>query len=201
MWRVDYKLLPGGRWLFSYQDDASRLVAWHGMFEKATTANALLVLDVAIAKCGAPLSILSDRGSTFYASESENKAKGKSEYEKSLEARGMRHVAARRRRPRTNGKIEKMHGEPERKLCVFVIASAARTTRSAGGLPSHVGGPFHTAPAADPVDRFFHWHNFERPHMALDRSRRETPMQAFRRLPPKEGDNVLEDLESSGAYE
>lgn len=68
----------------------------------------------------------------------------------------MRHIVAHRRHPQTNGKIERMDGELERKLYVFVIASAARTTRSVGGLPSHWGGPFHTEPAADPVDRFFH---------------------------------------------
>lgn len=84
MRRVD-KLLPDGRRLLSYQDDASRLVVGHGMLEKATTANALLVLDMVVAKYGAPLSILSDRGTAFYTNESENKAKGRSEYEKSLE--------------------------------------------------------------------------------------------------------------------
>ena len=62
-----------------------------------------------------------------------------------------------------------------------------------------MGSPFHTAPASDPVDRFFHWFNFERPNMALDTSKRETPIQAFYRLQP-ERDNVLEDLERSGAY-
>ena len=67
MWHVDYKLLPDGRWLLSYMDDASRPVVGHGMFEKATTANALAVLDVAVAKYGAPLSVLSDRGSVFCA--------------------------------------------------------------------------------------------------------------------------------------
>ena len=201
MWRVDCKLLPGGRWLLSYMDDALRLVVGHGMLEKAAAANAPAVMDAAVAKYGAPLSVLSGRGSVFCAAESEKRIKGKSEYEKSPEARGMRHIVARVRHPQTNGKIERMHGGPERKLYAFAIASASVTTRSVGGLPSHAGSPFHTAPAADPVDRFFHWYNFERPHMALDRSRHETPIQAFRRLLPKDGDNVLEDMESSGAYE
>ena len=69
---------------------------------------------------------------------------------------------------------------------LFVESSARCTTRSVGGLPSHVGSPFHTAPASDPVDRFFHWFNFERPNMALDTSKRETPIQAFYRLQPRE---------------
>lgn len=101
----------------------------------------------------------------------------------------------------------------ERKLPLFMAASAARTTRSScsgGGVggggggddaPAHVGGPFHTAAAAaDPVDRFFEWFNNERPNMALDTSIRETPEQAYRRKMPKPGDDVQRDLEMSGAY-
>lgn len=83
---------------------------------------------------------------------------------------------------------------------LFVGASAARTTRSAdGGGPSHVGGPFRTAPAADHADRFFDWHNNRRPHMALGRPRREAPAQAHERRRPKEGDNVKKDPEESRA--
>ena len=94
-----------------------------------------------------------------------------------------------------------MHGELERKLHLFEESSAARTTRSVGGRPSRVGSPFYAKPASDPVDRFFHWFNFERPNMALDMSRRETPMQAFYRLLPEEGDDVLGDLNSPDTYE
>lgn len=200
MWHADYKLLSDGRWVVSYQDDAARLVTGYGAFERATTANALAVLDVAIRAYGAPLSILTDRGSTFYANESAKRDKGKSQFEKRLEDLGIRHIKARTRHPQTNGKLERLHGEMERKLYLFVESSASRTTRSVGGRPSHVGSPFYTTPASDPVDRFFHWFNFERPNMALDTSKRETPIQAFYRLQPKEGDNVLEDLERSGAY-
>ena len=163
MWHADYKLLSDGRWVISYQDDAARLVTGHGAFERATTANALAVLDVAIRAYGAPLAILTDRGSTFYASESAKRDKGKSQFEKRLDDLGIRHIKARTRHPQTNGKLERLHGEMERKLYLFVESSASRTTRSVGGLPSHVGSPFYTTPASDPVDRFFHWFNFESP--------------------------------------
>ena len=201
MWHTDYKMLHDGRWVLSYMDDASRAVPGHGAFDRATTANALAVLDVAIKGYGAPLSILSDRGSTFYANETSVRERGEGEFERRLKELGIRHIKARARHPQTNGKLERMHGELERKLHLFEESSAARTTRSVGGLPSHVGSPFYTKPASDPVDRFFHWFNFERPNMALDMSRRETPMQAFYRLLPKEGDDVLEDLNSPGTYD
>lgn len=93
-----------------------------------------------------------------------------------------------------------MHSELERKLHLLEVPSAAHATRSVDELPSHVGSPFYTMLASDPVDRFIHWFNFERPNMALDMSGRETPMQAFYRLLPKEVDGVLEDLNSSDTY-
>ena len=209
MWHTDYKLLPDGRWLVSYQDDASRRIMAWGIFERATAANAIEVLDGAIAEHGAPLSILSDHGSTFCDNESGGRRKGEGQFERYLKERGIRHIKARVGHPQTNGKLERVHGEMERKLPLFMEASAARTTRSGGGGggggggdddTAHVGGPFHTAAATDPVDRFVEWFNNERPNMALDTSIRETPAQAYRRKMPKPGDGVQRDLEMSGAY-
>ena len=84
VWRTDYKQLDDGRWLISYEDDASRFVTGWGVFDEANTEHAIEVLDKAIAKCGKPRSTLSDHGSQFYATESEKKSKGVSEFEKHL---------------------------------------------------------------------------------------------------------------------
>ena len=212
MWHTDYKLLPDNRWFISFQDDASRKIMGRGIFERATAANAVGVLDEAAARHGAPLSVLSDHGSTFCDNESGGRRKGEGQFERYLKERGIRHIKARVGHPQTNGKLERVHGEMERKLPLFMAASAARTTRSScsgGGVggggggddaPAHVGGPFHTAAATDPVDRFIEWFNNERPNMALDTSIRETPEQAYRRKMPKPGDDVQRDLEMSGAY-
>ena len=200
MRRTDYKLLPNGMWLISYQDDASRKIVGWGVFEKANTANALKVLAEAIAAHGVPRAILSDHGSTFYDNESSKRAKGENKFERRLRELGIRHIPARASHPQTNGKIERVHGEIERKVHLFEDASAGRTTRSGGGA-LHVGGPFHTAPATDPLDRFFDWFNNDRPNMALGMSRRETPAQAFKRKLPKPGDDIQHDLVMSGAYE
>ena len=59
-----------------YEDDASRFVTGYGVFEHATTENALAVLEEAIRNHGKPASIMTDRGSQFYASASEAKKKG-----------------------------------------------------------------------------------------------------------------------------
>ena len=199
MWHTDYKLLSDGRWLVTYQDDASRKILARGAFERATAANAIKVLDEAIAEYGIPLSVLSDHGSTFCDNESGGGAKGEGQFERHLREMGIRHIKARVNHPQTNGKLERVHGEMERKLHLFMEASADLTTRG-GGASAHVGGPFHAAPATDYIDRFIEWFNNERPNMALDMSIRETPAQAYRRKMPKPGDNVKEGLESSGAY-
>ena len=36
MWHTDYRLLPDGKWLVSYQDDASHKIQARGVFERAT---------------------------------------------------------------------------------------------------------------------------------------------------------------------
>ena len=82
MWHTDYKQLDDGRWLISYEDDASRFITGWGVFDEATTEHAVEVLDRAISQYGKSRSILSDRGSQFYATESEKKSKGVSEFER-----------------------------------------------------------------------------------------------------------------------
>ena len=55
MWHTDYKWPSDEKMrLVSYPDDASRMVLAWGVFESATAANAMAVLDEAIARCGAP---------------------------------------------------------------------------------------------------------------------------------------------------
>ena len=84
MWHTDYKLLDDGRWFLCYEDAASRFVTWYGVFEHATTENALAVLEEAIKNHGKPVSIMTDRGSQFYANASEAKKKGVSIFKKKL---------------------------------------------------------------------------------------------------------------------
>ncbi len=191
MWHTDYKQLDDGRWFLCYEDDASRFVTGFGVFEEATTENALKVLDEAIKNYGKPASILTDRGAQFYATESEVKKKGASRFEQRLVELGIRHILARVRHPQTNGKLERLHGEMQRKLRRFEAASSAKTRRGASG-DSHVGGPFCTAPAKDPVERFMEWYNHDRPHMSLDWDNLETPAQAFERKMPPAGEMVVD---------
>ena len=144
MWHTDYKQLDDGRWFISYEDDASRFLTGFGVFDEATTEHAVQVLHEAIAGYGKPASILTDHGSQFYANASEHKRKGESEFEKELARLDIKHILARVRHPQTNGKLERFHGELQRKLPPFIEASADKTVRSRGGDSGHVGSPFHT---------------------------------------------------------
>lgn len=115
MWHTDWEKLDDGRWFLCYQDDASRFIINHGVFTEATTENAITVLSEAIAKHGRPASILTDHGAQFYSNKSEYKRRGVSEFEKELVRLGIKHILARVNHPQTNGKLERFHGEIQRK--------------------------------------------------------------------------------------
>ena len=103
------------KWSIYHQDNASRFVTGYRVFEHATTENSLVVL-AAIKEHGKPAAILSDRGAQFYANTSEKKKKAISKFEKKLAGLEIKHIVARPRHPQTNGKIERLFGELERKL-------------------------------------------------------------------------------------
>ena len=192
MWHTDYKLLDDGRWFLCYEDDASRFVTGYGVFEHATAGNAMAVLDRAIAAYGKPASIMTDRGSQFYATESEAKKKGVSEFEKKLVDLGIKQILAGVHHPQTNGKLERLHGEIQRKLYHFTESSVDKATRLRGSDDTHVGGPLNTEPKRDAIARFIEWYNDERAHQSLDWENLETPARAYvRKMPPK-GETVVD---------
>jgi len=156
LWHTDW-FLYNGKWVIAYLDDASRLITGYGVFDEATAENAIKVLREAMDNYGKPESILTDRGTQFYASGGEKKAKGISEFERFLTENGIRHIVGRVNHPQTNGKIERFYGTFEAKIKYF-----------------------------DTVDEFIEWYNHKRPHMSLNLDEMETPYQAFlRRLPPE----------------
>ena len=158
LWHVDYKQLPDGTWLVAYQDDASRYIVGYGVFSEPTSKHAVEVLEEAIKNHGKPASMLSDRGSQFYASETEEKERGLTEFEQFLIASDIRHIVARMSHPQTNGKLERVYGEVERKLHLF-----------------------------EDIHELVQWYNEIRPHMSLDLDGLETPAQAYIRKMPPEG--------------
>ncbi len=158
LWHVDWKLLDGYGWVIAYEDDASRKVVGYAVFNEATSERAVEVLEKALKRWGKPASILSDRGSQFYAVESEERVKGVTAFEIALVKYKIRQILGRVHHPQTNGKVERFFRTAEEKIHEF---------RS--------------------VDEFVTWYNSKRPHMSLNLDAIETPDQAFIRKMPEDG--------------
>ena len=133
------------------------------------------MLDQAIVKHGKPKPILNDRGSQFYATESEKKSKGASQFERHLENLGIQHILSRVAHPQTNSKLERIHGELQRKLCLF---------KDVAGPPGSACPINPPRIEKDPIARFMQWYNHDRSHMSLDTTIEETPAMAFKRKMP-----------------
>jgi len=191
MWHTDYKVLPDGRYFISYEDDASRLITGYGVFEDETAQRAIDVLHKAIAKYGKPVSILTDHGSQFFSNEKAGMKRGEAQFEKELERLGIKHILARVGHPQTNGKLERFHGELQRKLHFFEQVAPGREPEN-----YHVGGPFYTKDRTDPVERFIQWYNNERPHRSLDFENLETPAKAFVRKMAPDRETLEKEEES-----
>ena len=164
MWHADYKLLPDGKWFIAYQDDASRFIASYGVYGEATGKRALEVPGRAMAEHGRPATIMTDHGSQSCANESETGKRGRTEFEKRLDEFGVKQVLAGVGHPRTNGKLERFHGEIQRKIERF-------------------GG----------IDEFVQWYNRDRPHDSRDQSMPGTPARAFARKMPEKGQTVKDE--------
>ena len=171
LWHTDWKHLEGEGWLIAYLDDASRFVVSYGLFDSATSENAVKVLKEAIKKHGRPASVLSDRGSQFYATEAEEKEKGATEFEKFLIESGIRQVLSRVRHPQTNGKVERFFRTVQDKMEWF----------------------------EGDLDRLMEWYNYKRPHMSLNLKKIETPSEAYRRKMPELGTVI--DEQSGEVYD
>ena len=159
MWHAGYKRLDGVGWFIAYQDDAARFITGYGVFGEATGGHAVEVLAGAVAEHGRPASIMTRRGSQFYAGEAEAREGGSSEFERELARRGIRQVLCGAGHPQTNGKLARFHGEIQGKLRLF-----------------------------SGIDEFVRWYNHVRPHDSLDRDTLETPARAFVRKMPKGGE-------------
>jgi len=158
LWHMDWKQLWDRRWWIAAEDDASRLIVGYGVFQDPTAENTLHVLKQAITKHGRPREILTDRGSQFYANESERREKGVSQFEAFLAENGIKHLLCRVNHPQTNGKLERFYGVYEQKRHQFKS-----------------------------IHEYVHWHNEIKPHLSLNIETLETPIQAFhRKQPPRE---------------
>jgi transposase InsO family protein len=129
--------------LVAFMDDHSRYIVSYGLHASASTALVLEVLEAGIASYGPPEEILTDNGPQYVT------WRGKSQFSKRLEQRGIRQIVARPRRPQTLGKIERFWGTLWREFleaAVFVDLADARMR----------------------IGHFIDYYNFQRVHRGLD---------------------------------
>jgi putative transposase len=96
LWHTDW-FEYNGLQIVAYLDDASRLVTGVGVFDNATTENAILVLNKAIEDFGKPKQLCSDWGTQFTSDM----------FKQSLKQQEIEHVKAKVKHPQTNGKLER----------------------------------------------------------------------------------------------
>ncbi len=96
LWHTDYYEYNGMQ-VIAFLDDASRLITGVGVFDAATTENALMVLNQAVKDFGKPRQLLSDNGAQFTANL----------FQERLKQLEIEHVKSRVKHPQTNGKMER----------------------------------------------------------------------------------------------
>ncbi len=104
LWQADFKLCDDDWWMISYLDDRSRFITGSVKIWSPTGENAVLLLDRAVRRYGAPRQILTDQGTQFKPARGEISA-----FDIHCSQLGIEHICASVRRPTTCGKIEAFH--------------------------------------------------------------------------------------------
>ena len=129
--------------MVAFLDDRSRFIVGFGLHATASGALVREVLLAAVANFGAPEEVLTDNGTQYVT------WRGKSEFTKMLEQRGIRQIVATPRHPETLGKIERFWGTLWRECVETAVFRGLDDARRRIGL-------------------FIDHYNFQRPHSGCD---------------------------------
>ena len=128
--------------LVGFLDDHSRFVVGYGLHATASGALVRESLLAAMANFGAPEEVLTDNGTQYVT------WRGKSEFTKLLEQRGIQQIVATPRHPETLGKIERFWGTLWRECVEVAVFRGLEDARRRIGL-------------------FIDHYNFQRPHSGI----------------------------------
>ncbi len=128
--------------LVGFLDDHSRFVVGYGLHATASGALVRETLQAAIVNFGAPEEVLTDNGTQYVT------WRGKSEFTKMLEQRGIKQVVATPRHPETLGKTERFWGTLWRECVETAVFRGMDDARRRIGL-------------------FIDYYNFQRPHSGI----------------------------------
>jgi len=129
--------------LVAFMDDHSRFIVGYGLHATASSALVREVLEAAIANFGAPEEVLTDNGTQYHT------WRGKSEFSKLCDRRGIRQIVATPRHPETLGKAERFWGTLWRECLESAVFQGIDDARRRIGL-------------------FVDHYNFQRPHQGID---------------------------------
>jgi transposase InsO family protein len=130
-------------YLVAFMDDHSRFIVSYGVHASQSSALVLEVLRAGMASYGTPEEILTDNGSQYVT------WRGKSQFTRELEKRGIKQVVAKPRRPQTLGKIERFWGTLWRECVESAVFIDLGDAQKRIGL-------------------FIDHYNFARPHSGID---------------------------------
>jgi transposase InsO family protein len=130
-------------YMVAFLDDHSRFLVSYGLHASQSTALVLEVLEAGIANYGPPDEILTDNGAQYVT------WRGKSQFTRRLEQRGIRQLVARPQRPQTLGKIERFWGTLWREFLETAIFADLAEARAR-------------------IGHFIDYYNFQRPHRGAD---------------------------------
>ena len=139
-------------YLVAFLDDHSRFITGYGLHASQSSALVLEVLRAAIAAYGLPAEILTDNGSQYVT------WRGKSQFTRELEKRGIKQIVARPRRPQTLGKIERFWGSLWRECVEAAVFLDLADARQRIGLYIdyyNLQRPHQGIGGLVPADRFF----------------------------------------------
>lgn len=130
-------------YVVAFLDDHSRFIVSYGLHASSSTPLVIEVVRSAIGAYGPPEEILTDNGPQYVT------WRGKSQFGRELEKRGIRHLVAKPKRPQTLGKVERFWGSLWRECLETAVFRDLDDARKRVG----------------------HWidhYNFQRPHQGLD---------------------------------
>jgi len=140
-------------YLVAFMDDHSRFITGYGLHASQSAALVLEVVRAAIAAHGVPTEILTDNGSQYVT------WRGKSQFTREMEKRGIKQIVARPRRPQTLGKIERFWGSLWRECVETAVFLDLADARQRIGLwidYYNLQRPHQGIEGLVPADRFFY---------------------------------------------
>ena len=117
LWHTDWTHCPFTDKNFSVCiDDRTRLITSFCICRSANAKNSIELVKEGILNYGKPKAIMTDHGSTYYATKLDKKGQNNSQFRIYLQVSGIKHVLARVNRPQTNGKVERFFGTYKREF-------------------------------------------------------------------------------------